>query len=218
MPIVVGCLNPHSFVVAEEDEKFKSALQSCNILLPDGDGICMMVRRWKGKAIRKIAGTDFHYKVLGELEANQGSIFYMGSSNDVLEKVESRIHDEYPHIRVRTYSPPYKSQLSSEDNQVILQEIDRFAPDALMVGMTAPKQEKWIAENLAQLQGIKVIGAIGGVFDFFAGTVNRGPQWILNLKLEWLWRFVQEPRRLWQRNMVSTPKFLAYCRRYHKEM
>ena len=80
-PWVVDCLNPHSFVTAEEDAAFKQALTDCDILLPDGVGICMEVHHWKGRQIKKIAGDDFHRHVLGELEAMGGRIYYMGSNS-----------------------------------------------------------------------------------------------------------------------------------------
>lgn len=217
-PMVMCCLNPHSFVTALEDEPFHKALQGCDMLLPDGIGVCMQLKKWRGKVVEKIAGNDFHDQVLAELDAMGGSIYYMGSSPQVLARIEQRLHAEHPRIRVRTYSPPYKPTLAAEDNAAILADINAFGPDALMVGMTAPKQEKWIAEHRHELQGVKVVGAIGGVFDFYAGTIKRAPQWAISLGIEWLWRFVREPRRMWQRNMVSAPRFLRYCKKHHEEM
>lgn len=217
-PLVVNCLNPHSFVTALEDEDFHSALKSGDMLLPDGEGICMALHRWSNRKIEKIAGSDLHKATLEELENMNGSIYYMGSSDYVLERIKERIAREYPHVRVRSYSPPYKPMLDDEDNQRICEDIIAFAPNVLMVGMTAPKQEKWIHANKGRLQDVKLIGAVGGVFDFYAGTIKRAPQWAIKAKMEWLWRFAKEPRRMWQRNMVSTPRFLRYCRKHKREI
>lgn len=217
-PWVVDCLNPHSFVTAEEDAAFKQALTDCDILLPDGVGICMEVHHWKGRQIKKIAGDDFHRHVLGELEAMGGRIYYMGSTEEVLDKIKARLALEYPHIECRTYSPTFCKKLSEEECQRICADVESFKPHALMVGMTAPKQEKWIHENVHRLPSVKVIGAIGGAFEFYAGTIRRAPQWAINHHMEWLWRFVKEPRRMWDRNVKSTPKFLLYTRKHHEEM
>jgi len=217
-PLVVNCMNPHSFVTALNDEDFHAALKNGDMLLPDGEGICMALLRWGNRKVEKIAGSDLHKAVLEELEHMEGSIYYMGSSHMVLKKIEERIAREYPHVKIRTYSPPYKPVLNEEDNRRICDDITAFAPDVLMVGMTAPKQEKWIDANRERLQGVKLIGAIGGVFDFYAGAIKRAPQWAIRMKIEWLWRFVREPRRMWQRNMVSTPRFLKYCRQHQSEI
>ena len=89
----------------------------------------------------------------------------------------------------------------------MVQTINDAKPDVLWVGMTAPKQEKWVEENRHNLT-VPVIGSIGAVFDFYAGTYARAPQWVCRIGLEWAYRFLLEPRRMWQRNCVSAPKFL----------
>ncbi len=103
-------------------------------------------------------------------------------------------------------SPPFGSW-SDEQNRRMVQLINDAKPDVLWVGMTAPKQEKWVEENRHNLTA-PVIGSIGAVFDFYAGTYARAPQWVCHIGLEWAYRFLLEPRRMWQRNCVSAPKFL----------
>lgn len=87
-------------------------------------------------------------------------------------------------------------------------KIQEARPDVLWVGMTAPKQEKWVEENRRQLD-VAVIGSIGAVFDFYAGTHPRAPQWICKMGIEWMYRVIREPRRMWRRNFISSPKFVA---------
>ena len=216
--VVVGCLNPHSFVTAEEDAEFKRALQRCTMLIPDGEGICMMLKRYKHTEVKKFAGDDLHNKVLAELEAMGGKIFYLGSRQEVLDKIAARVRREYPHVSVGTHSPSYCAAFSDEENAEMVRQVNEFAPDVLMVGMTAPKQEKWIEAHRGELRGVKLIGAIGAVFEFYAGTVKRAPQWAIRLKMEWLFRLVKEPKRMWQRNFVSTPRYLKYVKRNHSKM
>ncbi len=115
---------------------------------------------------------------------------------------------EYPDIEVvGTYSPPFKPEFSDEENQKMVEAINSVSPDVLWVGMTAPKQEKWIYQHRNKLN-VKFIGAIGAVFDFYTGNVKRSHPFFLKIGLEWLPRLLQEPRRLWQRNFVSNPMFM----------
>jgi N-acetylglucosaminyldiphosphoundecaprenol N-acetyl-beta-D-mannosaminyltransferase len=114
---------------------------------------------------------------------------------------------DYPNIKaIGTYSPPFKTEFNLDDNLSMRQSINRFRPDVLWVGMTAPKQEKWIYGNIEHLN-VKFVGAVGAVFDFYTGNVKRSSSFFLNNGLEWLPRLLQEPRRLWKRNLVSAPKF-----------
>lgn len=205
---MVNTINPHSFCVAEEDTKFKAALKRSDILLPDGIGIVLAAKILKGKRISKIAGADLHKYCLEQASKEGKSVFYLGAAPSTLEKIKARLEVEYPGLKAGFYSPPYKTEFSEEDNQKMINEVNGFQPDFLFVGMTAPKQEKWIYEHFDQLQ-VKTTCAIGAVFDFYAGTVKRpNPFWI-KLGLEWLVRFIKEPKRLAQRNLVSTPKFIT---------
>jgi N-acetylglucosaminyldiphosphoundecaprenol N-acetyl-beta-D-mannosaminyltransferase len=123
--------------------------------------------------------------------------------------MKERANREYPNVQVQTYSPPYKADFSEEDNAAMLQAINAFQPDVLMVGMTAPKQEKWAYQHYKQLQ-VGHICCIGAVFDFYAGTVNRAPLWMIKLGLEWFYRLIKEPRRMWRRYLIGNTKFMYY--------
>jgi N-acetylglucosaminyldiphosphoundecaprenol N-acetyl-beta-D-mannosaminyltransferase len=131
----------------------------------------------------------------------------MGSSQNTLDRIKERLAEEYPQLEVEFYSPPFKAEFSTEENQSIINAINEFKPDVLFVGMTAPKQEKWLHVNKEQLD-VKIACSIGAVFDFYAGTVKRPSQFWIALHLEWLPRLIKEPKRLWRRNFVSTPLFL----------
>lgn len=209
---VVNTLSPHSYVTARKDRCFHNALMDSDFILPDGVGIVMATRVLTGKKIRKIAGSDLHEVIINALNEGKGSCFYLGSTDDTLRKITERLYRDHPDIRTGTYSPPYKPAFSEEDNHSMINAINEFNPDVLFVGMTAPKQEKWIYENRHLIQA-PVICAIGAVFDFYAGTVKRpGKIWI-SIGLEWLPRLLNEPRRLWRRTLISTPMFVWYVLR-----
>lgn len=204
---IINTINPHSYCVAKKDNKFQEALWASSLLIPDGTGIVWAARVLKEKKIKRIAGADMHLYLLKQAQKHGLKVFYMGASQETLSKIEKRVQIEYPAVRCKSYSPPYKPAFSNEDNQKIFEAINAFDPDILFVGMTAPKQEKWVYENREYLN-VNVICSIGAVFDFYAGTVQRpGPVW-QKLGLEWLPRFLKEPRRLARRNLISTPTFI----------
>jgi N-acetylglucosaminyldiphosphoundecaprenol N-acetyl-beta-D-mannosaminyltransferase len=212
--VVISTLNPHSFVIAREDELFNLALKSSDYLIPDGIGIVLAIRYKYGNKINRITGADLHKYLLDYSNCNCLRVFYLGSTDDTLNKISARLKVEYQNITVKTYSPPYKDMFNEQENIQIINEINTFKPDVLFVGMTAPKQEKWVVSNIDKINS-KVVCSIGAVFDFFAGTVKR-PQIIWQrLGLEWLIRFINEPKRLAKRTLISMPKYIYYVL-YHK--
>jgi N-acetylglucosaminyldiphosphoundecaprenol N-acetyl-beta-D-mannosaminyltransferase len=204
---VVNTINPHSYCVAKKDYAFKEALQQSDFLLPDGSGIVLAARVLNGKKIKKIAGADIHQYLLEQANLNYQRIFYLGASVSTLQLIEKRIHKEFPNIQVSSYSPPFKAEFSTEDTHAMIAAINTFKPDILFVGMTAPKQEKWVYAHKDQIE-VNVIASIGAVFDFYAGTIQRSNQIWIALGLEWFPRLLREPKRLWRRNFVSTPRFI----------
>lgn len=204
--VLVNTINQYSYCIAEQDEEFKQALVHSDVLLPDGVGITAAAKFLNGENLKKISGADLHQYLLEELNEKQGSCFYLGSSDSTLEKIKKRINKEYPSIKVYSFSPPYKSEFTKEDSDLMIQQVNSISPDALFIGMTAPKQEKWAYQFKDQLQ-TKYICSIGAVFDFYAGTVKRPGQLWINMGLEWLGRLISEPKRLYKRYLYYGPIF-----------
>lgn len=204
---VVNTINPHAFVVALKDRIFSKALKESEYLIPDGVGIKIAGLILQGRLIRKVAGSDLHEVLLKSLSERKGSCFYLGSSDAVLKKIKERIALEYPSVSIATYSPPYKETFTESENLEMINAINKFSPDVLFVGMTAPKQEKWLYEH-KHLINAPVKCSIGAVFDFFAGTIKRSGRIWISMGLEWLPRLLHEPRRLWRRTLISAPVFL----------
>ena len=136
------------------------------------------------------------------------TVMFMGSSQKVLDLIVKRTAEVYPHLKVVTYSPPYKPEFSDEDNKAIIDAINAADPDLLWIGMTAPKQEKWTYSHWEELDIHCHVGTIGAVFDFFAGTVERAPMWWQRHGLEWLYRLLKEPKRMWRRYIIGNALFL----------
>lgn len=203
------CANPHSLVIADSDPLFKQAVHNADIVIPDGVGIVLASKILGGAIRNRITGTDIFIRLNQALhERENTSCFFLGSTQETLNKIVVRMKKDFPKIQVvGTYSPPFKTQFSDEDTSLMLELINRAKPDVLWVGMTAPKQEKWIFTNRTRLNA-KFIGAIGAVFNFYSGNVKRPHPFFQQLGLEWLPRLLKEPFRLWRRTFVSSPIFL----------
>jgi N-acetylglucosaminyldiphosphoundecaprenol N-acetyl-beta-D-mannosaminyltransferase len=202
------CLNPHSWVEAEKDNKFRDALVNADWLLADGVGVSIASGFFKSPSSPRIPGPDLYLKLMHRLNEQGGKVFFLGSTKETLSKIKDKIETDFKNLKIAgIYSPPFEAQFTDQENKKMIEIINKSSPDILWVGMTAPKQEKWILENQSKLK-VPVVAGIGAAFDFYAGTVKRAPRFVRRLGLEWAYRFIGSPRRLLKRNLVSTPKFI----------
>lgn len=208
--LLINTINAHSYNTALKDSLFAEALTKGDVLIPDGASVVMACRWLKAKSqpTERIAGWDLFVHEMDRLNRKGGTCFFMGSSEKVLELIRKRAAVDYPNIKVETYSPPYKPEFSEEDNKGIIEAINKANPDLLWIGMTAPKQEKWTYTHWKELDIHCHVGTIGAVFDFFAGTVERAPLWWQEHGLEWLYRLLKEPKRMWRRYIIGNTLFL----------
>ena len=164
------------------------------------DHSCSGKRLYEPSAKLKIQNSKFRERQL--------TVMFMGNSQKVLDLIVKRAAEVYPHLKIVTYSPPYKPEFSEEDNKAFVEAINAADPDLLWIGMTAPKQEKWTYSHWNELNIHCHVGTIGAVFDFFAGTVERAPMWWQRHGLEWLYRLLKEPKRMWRRYIIGNALFL----------
>lgn len=223
---LINTINAHSFNTAQKDELFAEALKNGDYLIPDGASIIQACKFLKAKSQPKerIAGWDLFAFEMERLESKRLAVrgerleigenmdklrvMFMGSSEKVLGRIREQAAIDYPHLEVVTYSPPYKPEFSDEDNAAIIKAINDANPDLLWIGMTAPKQEKWTYSHWKELNIHCHVGTIGAVFDFYAGTAKRAPEWWQNHSLEWLYRLCIEPKRMWRRYILGNPLFV----------
>lgn len=208
--VLINTINAHSYNTALKDPLFAETLQKGDVLIPDGASIVMACRWLKAKSrpTERIAGWDLFELEMERLNQKGGKCFFMGSSEKVLGLIRKKASQIYPNITVETYSPPYKPEFSKEENKAIIDAINTAKPDLLWIGMTAPKQEKWTYTHWKELDINCHCGNIGAVFDFFAGTVERAPIWWQEHSLEWLYRLIKEPKRMWRRYIIGNALFL----------
>lgn len=204
----LACLNPHSYAVARSDQEFATALRRADWLIPDGVGIVLASRLLGGSIAARITGSDVFAGVLdGLARSGGGRVYFLGSTVETLSEIRMRMAIDYPTLEVvGTLSPPFQASYSQAQQCAMVEAINEARPHVLWVGLTAPKQEKWLQENATRLK-VPFAAAIGAVFDFYAGSVRRSGPAFQRAGLEWLPRLVREPRRLWRRMLVSAPIF-----------
>lgn len=209
---LINTINAHSYNIAQKDLLFARALSEGDYLIPDGASIVKACKWLKVKQQPKerIAGWDLFQLEMEKLNERGGKCFFMGSSEKVLSLIKEKASIVYPNIIIESYSPPYKQVFSKEDDDAIISAINVSNPDLLWIGMTAPKQEKWAFSHWNELNIHCHVGTIGAVFDFFAGTIKRAPIWWQQHSLEWFYRLLKEPKRMWRRYIIGNCIFIYY--------
>lgn len=214
--LLINTINAHSYNVAQKDALFAEALRMGDVLTADGASIVHACRwlRTPSQPKERVAGWDVFVHEMAALERRAKedktrlTVFFMGSSPTVLERIAERAATDYPHLDVASYSPPYKPEFTDAENNAIIRAVNTANPDLLWIGMTAPKQEKWTYSHWSELDIHCHVGTIGAVFDFYAGTAKRAPLWWQQHSLEWLYRLLTEPRRMWRRYIIGNVLFI----------
>lgn len=204
---IIHTINQYSYCLSTNDKAFRKALSNADVLLPDGIGITKAIQYVYGKRVVKISGADVHAYLLKSLNETKGKCFYLGASKTTLDEIHQKINKEYPDITIKSFPPPYKPEFSASENEAMIKAVNYFKPDVLFIGMTAPKQEKWVEAN-KHLLNANIICTIGAVFDFYAGTVQRAHPFFVKIGLEWFVRLMKEPQRMWRRYLYYGPVFL----------
>lgn len=180
--ILINTINAYSYVCAQKDEEFAEALMGGDYLVPDGVSI-VMATRFVGNPNppqQRVPGWDVFMYEMEKLHSSKNggkrkTVMFMGSSEHVLSAIRERVAREYPGLGVITYSPPFKEEFSEEDSARMVAAVNNANPDLLLIGMTAPKQEKWVSRHWRLLDINCNVCTIGAVFDFYAGTSKRAP-------------------------------------------
>lgn len=193
------CLN-----LAWQDRAYRSALQEADLLLPDGSGVALGAKLTGQTLIENLNGTDM-FLPLCELAQNQGyKVWFLGGRPEVNRALCEQAQARWPQLKIAGSQHGY---IGPEQHAALLQQIREDAPDILFVAMGAPQQERWIQTHAEHLQVPLILG-VGGLFDFYSGRIPRAPMLLRRLGLEWTWRLLQEPARLWKRYILGNPLFV----------
>jgi N-acetylglucosaminyldiphosphoundecaprenol N-acetyl-beta-D-mannosaminyltransferase len=203
----VVAANVHVVMEGYQNEKMKAALGQADLVTPDGMPL-VFVGRLRGFPLRQRTDGPGLMAVALEQGASIGwRHYFYGSTPEVLAVLQSKIRERWPNIQIAgSYSPPFRT-LTIEEDQAIVNEINAASADILWIGLGCPKQERWMLEHKNTLR-IPVMLGVGQAFDLLAGTKKRAPRWMCNCGLEWFYRLIQEPRRLWKRYLLYNPWFI----------
>lgn len=200
--------NVHTTVMAYENKDYCAVQNGGIMAIPDGGPLSSVGRKRGHKQMERTTGPSYMGEIL-KISAEKGYRHYFyGSSEETLEKLYQKLTDNYPGIQiVGIHSPPFRN-LTEEEDEAIIKRINEAKPDFVWIGLGAPKQEKWMAAHQGVIKGFMV--GIGAGFDYFAGNIKRAPEWMQKSNLEWLFRLIQDPKRLFRRYMHTNTKFIWY--------
>jgi len=201
------CVTPaHSIMDAQNDPEFNQILNHSGMTTPDGMAVVWLLKLHGFKYVSRVYGPDLMLAVCEESIKHGWGHFFYGGAPGVAEKLIGNLQTRFPGLKVSgVYSPPYRTLTLEEDRQ-ITESINMAHPDIVWVGISSPKQEKWMADHIDRLNAPVLIG-VGAAFDFLSGNKRQAPRWIQRSGLEWLFRFTQEPTRLWRR-YIQYPRFI----------
>lgn len=201
--------NVHTTVTAYEDPQYRKVQNSAVMSIPDGGPLSILGRKRGYKDMDRTTGPSYMGEVLKMgLQYGYRHYFY-GSTEETLKRLYDVLKRDYPDIQiVGMYSPPFRPLIESEDN-VIVKQINASNPDFVWVGLGAPKQERWMEVHQGEINGFMV--GVGAAFDYFAGNIKRAPKWMQKCSLEWMYRIMQEPKRLFKRYMTTNSKFIWHA-------
>jgi N-acetylglucosaminyldiphosphoundecaprenol N-acetyl-beta-D-mannosaminyltransferase len=204
------CVTPVNCVVwANQNPTLKSIYNNADLTLCDGVPL-IWASKFLGNGILKgrVTGLDLLPQYIERCYQKGHSQYFLGAKEGVGELLQKVSESKYPGIKIKgVYSPPFAEEFEAEENEKMIALINEAAPDILWVSLTAPKQDRWIAKHIDQLNVHIAIG-IGGAFEVAAGTIDRAPIWMQKNGLEWLYRFYKEPKRLFRRYMIEAPQFI----------
>lgn len=200
--------NVHMTIEAFKDESFREVMNNADVSTPDGMPIAKAIRLLHGLKQDRVAGMDLFPDLLKASEEKELNVFLYGSSPEVLSKIDQKIKKNYPSLKVvGIESPPFR-ELSQQEEESYIQQINRAETNILFVALGCPKQEKWMAKHKGLINSVML--GVGGAFPVYAETVTRAPNWMQKIAMEWFYRLLQEPRRLFKRYFVTNSLFLIY--------
>ena len=183
-------INPEIIMNNYKNEKIREEFNKQKYQIPDGNGIVWASKRHKGKIKKRITGIDLMLKICNVSQQYNSRIYLYGGKNGIPDKACDELKKEYPNINIVGISNGY------EEEDKVVKDINSKKTDILFVGMGSPKQEEFIIRHLNELESVKIFMPVGGSFDVISKTKKRAPKWIIKIKLEWLYRAFQEPKRI----------------------
>ncbi len=198
--------NVHSVVTASQDAEFGRVVREADMATPDGAPVAWMMRKLGHAGQQRINGPDLMWKYCEQVQSSDESVFFYGSTEETLEILKAKLLAAFPRLKIAgVISPPFR-KLTAEEDDAIVAQINASGAGTVWVSLGCPKQEMWMAAHRGRINAVMV--GVGAAFDYHAGTIKRAPKWMQNNGLEWFYRLVSEPRRLWKRYLVTNTLFV----------
>jgi len=212
IPAYVCFANVHMVVEAYHDKSFQKLVNKANVVAPDGRPLSIFLKLFEGIKQDRVCGMDILPDLLKRAEATGKSVYFYGSTEELLVQIAQKAQTEFPSLKIAGYyAPPFRA-LSKEEDEMITEQIREAHPDLVFVSLGCPKQERWMAEHKNKLTACLL--GLGQAFKVYAGVEKRLPKWMRDLSMEWLYRLFLEPRRLWKRYLYTNSYFLLLVMRY----
>lgn len=197
--------NVHTTVISYENDKYRRIQNQAVLALPDGKPLSILCRKRGFQEADRVTGPDLMKEIFTCSQEWGYTHFFYGSTSETLNLLEENLKRDYQLSIAGTYSPPFRP-LSEEEDRLAVEKINQSHADFIWVGLGAPKQEQWMYEHQNQFHGLMI--GVGAGFDYFAGNIKRAPMWMQKCSLEWLYRLLQDPKRLFKRYLITNTKFL----------
>jgi len=204
----------HGVTECQNDEELKRIHNSAGMVTPDGMPMVWLSRLHGCANVTRVYGPDLMLAVCEDSIARETKHFFFGGGEGVAELLANKLRERFPGLAVAgTFCPPFGA-MSADEEQRVIEMLNASGADIIWVGLSTPKQERWMARNRSRLNSAVLIG-VGAAFDFHAGLKKQAPKWMQRSGLEWFFRLVNEPTRLWKRYLVGIPVFLCYLMLQH---
>ena len=203
---VVCVSNVHMLMEGHWHSDFSTVLSEADLLTPDGMPLVWVASLMKGSSQERVAGMELMQALCQQAETFGISVFFLGSTSEMLVKIKEQLAKEFPSLKIAgMVSPPFRP-LSVEEDKQIVDEVNQSGAGLVFVSLGCPKQERWMSQRRGEVKAVMV--GLGGAFSVYAGTKRWAPAWVRDNGLEWLYRLIQEPGRLWKRYASTIPPFL----------
>ena len=200
--------NVHTTVMAYDNKDYKKIQNGGALALPDGGPLSTIQRKRGFTEARRVTGPDLMGEIFKISEKAGYKHFFYGSTEETLKKLKTKLNKMYPKLNiVGMYSPPFKKKAEVERDEII-NKINDLKADFLWVGLGAPKQEEWMYIHKNKIKALMI--GVGAGFDYYADNISRAPKWMQNNNLEWLYRLMQDPKRLFKRYFITNIKFICF--------
>lgn len=198
--------NVHTTITSYEDESYCLIQNSGLMAIPDGGPLSTIGQKRGYKNMERTTGPSLMGEIFKISVENGYRHYFYGSKEETLKQLQQKLEEHYPGIQIAgMYSPPFRA-LTEDEDKTVIEKINETKPDFVWIGLGAPKQEKWMAAHQGKINGLML--GVGAGFDYYAENIKRAPKWMQKSNLEWLYRLIQDPKRLFKRYLYTNSKFI----------